>query len=326
MTEYSAYDVRQILARFVTKGNQAAFDKDEFTFNMFKYFFGFQVNQGKAILKWATPSSHRKVVGSTRTGEVIWYVTADGGFYGLNASTGDRVHSTSPVGEAILGATFDVTSLAPNQQDALTTIANDPDTRFPLAKRFSIDALAVVGGAGVGRLLRMITSKESSKELRTKAANDLIAHPDEKGLPLYLDLLKRPWDYLAGTRPRAVTVMAQVIGKLKAKEAVEHLIRVLQHPLSSNKELLACTNALLAIGDKRAVRPFREFLLAYHADPEFAQDIHPLHKMAEGVFKLGGPQERQVLTFVAEDGKTLPRLRQYVIRMLKETRKGSASK
>ena len=86
------------------------------------------------------------------------------------------------------------------------------------------------------------------------------------------------------------------------------------------KDLLAIADASLEIGDKKAIRPFREFLLAYRADPEFSKDIHPLQKMAEGLFKLGGPRERQVLIFVAEDEKTLPRLKEYVVRMLKKTR------
>jgi len=233
------------------------------------------------------------------------------------------------------GVTLDLGSMKPEAGaevespmpllDALTAIANDPDSRFPLAKRLAIDALAVVGGAGVGRLIKMLTDPESSPELREKAAKDLVARPDPKGVPLYLSLLQQPYDYIKGTRPQAVEVMAEVLGLLKSAEAVPILLQLMVHPQTSIKELVAITDALLAIGDKSIIRPFREFLLAYRADPAFAQDIHALQKMAKALFQLGGPAERQVLTFLAEDSRTLPRLQEYILRLFDENRKNAAS-
>jgi HEAT repeat protein len=167
----------------------------------------------------------------------------------------------------------------------------------------------------------MLTNPESSAELREKAARDLIARPDPNGVPLYLSLLQQPFDYIKNTRPMAVEVMATVLGSLKTKEAVPTMLQLLAHPATSQKELVALTEALLAIGDKGIIRPFREFLLAYRADPAFAQDIHALQKMAEALFRLGGPAERQVLVFLTEDERTLPRLREYILRMFTESRK-----
>ncbi|MBU1238416.1 PQQ-binding-like beta-propeller repeat protein [Myxococcota bacterium] len=331
MTNYSAYDVRLIHGELTDTDSIATFENKEFVFNMFKYFFGFQItDKGKALLKWAVSSDLGGVVAVKHEQGVIYYVSSEGAIHGLNRSTGEMVFSTPAIGESIKGATFDIRGFKPASNvtptkksllDSLTDIANDTDTRFPLAKRFAIDALAVVGGAGVSRLIKLITSAQSSPELKEKAEHDLVAHPDPKGLPLYLDLLKRSYDYIQGSRPLAVDVMAKVCAKLKAKESVPILIGLLRHAQTTKKELIAITDALLAIGDKRAIRAFREFLLAYRADPEFAREIHALQKMAEGLFALGGPRERQVLTFLAEDHRTLPRLREYVVRMLRETRK-----
>ena len=332
--DYSAYEVRSLLASWIRgKDGKSALHENRFVIHMFKYFLGFSVNQkSQATLQWAVMHPYTdELVGSTIQKDHVFYAKADGSLECLLTATGERVWRTEPLGLRVRGATFDVGGLTPPGSseveapvpllDALTAIANDPDTRYPLAKRLAIDALAVVGGAGVGRLIRMLTNPESSAELRDKASRDLIARPDPNGVPLYLGLLQQPFDFIKGTRPQAVEVMATVLGSLKTKEAVPTMLQLLAHPATTQKELVALTDALLAIGDKAIIRPFREFLLAYRADPDFAQDIHALQKMSEALFRLGGPAERQVLVFLTEDERTLPRLREYILRMFEESRK-----
>ncbi len=332
-TDYSAYDVRALLASWIRGKAGAALYENRFVIHMFKYFLGFSVNEkSQATLQWAVMHPYTdELIGSVAQKDHVFYAKADGSIECLRIATGERVWRTEPLGIRMRGVTFDVAGMVPPSAaeveapapllDALTAIANDPDARYPLAKRLAIDALAVVGGAGVGRLIKMLTNPESSPELREKAARDLIARPDPNGVPLYLSLLQQPFDFIKGTRPQAVEVMATVLGSLKTKEAVPTMLQLLAHPGTSNKELLALTEALLVIGDKGIIRPFREFLLAYRADPAFAQDIHALQKMAEALFKLGGPAERQVLVFLTEDERTLPRLREYILRMFADSRK-----
>lgn len=334
--DYSAYDVRSLLASWMAGAKGPAVRGSRFVIHMFKYFLGFSVSEDrKATLQWAVMHPFNEdLIGSVAVGEHVFYAKANGSLECLRVATGERIWRTQSLDAAMRGVTFDLGVMAPPSSadvqsplpllDALTAIANDPDSRFPLAKRLAIDALAVVGGAGVGRLIKMLTNPESSPELREKAAKDLVARPDPQGVPLYLSLLQQPYDYIQGTRPQAVEVMAEVLGLLKTREAVPVLLQLLVHPQTSVRELLAITNALLAIGDKSIIRPFREFLLAYRADPAFSQDIHPLQKMAEALFKMGGPAERQVLVFLAEDGRTLPRLQEYILRLFDESRKNAA--
>ncbi len=332
--DYSAYEVRSLLASWTRgKGGRAALQDGRFVIHMFKYFLGFSVDEkSQATLQWAVMHPYTdELIGSTAQKEYVFYAKADGSLEALRLATGERVWRTEPLGIRMRGATFDVAGLVPPTAaeveapipllDALTAIANDPDSRYPLAKRLAIDALAVVGGAGVGRLIKMLTNPQSSPELREKASRDLIARPDPNGVPLYLSLLQQPFDFIKGTRPQAVEVMATVLGALKTKEAVPTMLQLLAHPDTTQKELVALTEALLAIGDKAIIRPFREFLLAYRADPAFAQDIHALQKMAEALFQIGGPAERQVLVFLTEDARTLPRLQEYITRMFEESRK-----
>jgi hypothetical protein len=260
---------------------------------------------------------------------MVFYLTAKGKLVGLELETGRRLFEAPGLNKELRGATFDLGQFKPKNiqvsqtaslLDSLTEIANDRDTRFAFAKKFAIASLAVVGGKGVSRLLKIITSEKSSPLLKQRAKEDLISHHDPKGLPLYLDLLEKPYDYILKSKPQAVKVMAKVLAKIESKEAVPVLIKLLKHHQTSKNELLEISKALLEIGDKKCIRPFREFILAYRADPEFKRDIHALQKMAEGLFKLGGPRERQVLIFLARDSKTLPRLKEYVVRMLKKTR------
>lgn len=335
--DYSAYDVRSLLANWGTNTKGPVPQGDHFVIHMFKYFLGFSVTQDqKAVLQWAIMHPFGDdIVGSTIVGEHVFYAKANGSLECLRVATGERIWRTQPLGIPMRGVTFDLGAMNPTISanvetplpllDALTSIANDPDSRFPLAKRMAIDALAVVGGAGVGRLIKMLTDPQSSPELREKAAKDLISRPDPKGIPLYLSLLQQPYDYIKGTRPQAVEVMAEVLGQLKSKEAVPVLLQLLTHPHTTVKELVAITNALLSIGDTSIIRPFREFLLTYRADPAFAQDIHALQKMAQALFQFGGPAERQVLVFLAEDNRTLPRLQEYILRILDENRQNTSS-
>ncbi|MBU1410499.1 PQQ-binding-like beta-propeller repeat protein [Myxococcota bacterium] len=337
-TDYSAYEVRSLLATWIRGKAGAALYENRFVIHMFKYFLGFSVNEkSQATLQWAVMHPYtEELIGSKAQKDYVFYAKADGSIECLRVATGERVWRSEPLGMRMRGVTFDIAGMTPPSTseveapapllDALTAIANDPDSRYPLAKRLAIDALAVVGGAGVGRLIKMLTNPESSAELREKAARDLIARPDPNGVPLYLSLLQQPFDFIKSTRPLAVEVMATVLGSLKTKEAVPTMLQLLAHPATSQKELVALTEALLAIGDKGIIRPFREFLLAYRADPAFAQDIHALQKMAEALFKLGGPAERQVLVFLTEDERTLPRLREYILRMFTESRKPQPAK
>ena len=332
-TDYSAYDVRALQATWIKGKGGAVLHDNRFVIHMFKYFLGFSVNEkSQATLQWAIMHPYTdELIGSVAQKDHVFYAKADGSLECLRIATGERVWRTEPLGMRMRGVTFDVVGMTPPSSaeveapvpllDALTAIANDPDSRYPLAKRLAIDALAVVGGAGVGRLIKMLTNPESSPELREKAARDLIARPDPNGVPLYLSLLQQPFDYIKNTRPQAVDVMATVLGSLKTKEAVPTMLQLLAHPGTSQKELVALTDALLVIGDRSIIRPFREFLLAYRADPTFAQDIHALQKMAEALFKIGGPAERQVLVFLTEDERTLPRLREYILRMFSDSRK-----
>ncbi len=332
-TDYSAYDVRSIHGTWMASDRLSTLYQKRFVLQMFKYLLGFHVNEkDEAVLQWAVMHDHsEELLGALARKDFLFYAKTDGSLESIRMETGERVWRTEPIGGRFRGITFDLGNMDPPSTalgeaplpllDALTAIANDPDARFPLAKRFAIDALAVVGGAGVGRLIRMLTNPASSPELREKASQDLIARPDPNGVPLYLSLLQQPFDYIKNTRPQAVEVMARVLGNLKTKEAVPTLLQLLGHPGTTERELLVITEALLEIGDPQIIRPFREFLLAYRADPAFAQDVHTLQKMAEALFKLGGPAERQVLVFLTEDDRTLPRLREFIVRLFEESRK-----
>ncbi|MGM0597620.1 MAG: PQQ-binding-like beta-propeller repeat protein [Myxococcota bacterium] len=331
MSDYSAFDVRMLHGRFELKNGMPRYRKDLFVFNLFKYFFGFKINdKGKARLKWAVSSDFgTNVIATSCKNNMVFYLTAKGKLVGLEMETGRKLFEAPSLNKELRGASFDFGQFKPKNiqvsqpaslLDSLTKIANDRDTRFAFAKKFAIASLAVVGGKGVSRLLKIITSDKSSPLLKKKAKEDLVSHHDPKGIPLYLALLEKPYDYILKSKPEAVKVMAKVLAKIKSKEAVPVLLRLLKHHQTSKDELLEIAKALLEIGDKRCIRPFREFILAYRADPEFKRDIHALQKMAEGLFKFGGPRERQVLIFLASDSKTLPRLKEYVVRMLKKTR------
>ncbi len=316
-SDYSAYDVRRILFHPARP--------DSFVYSLFRYAFGFA---GNGRLKWAVQIPADNVRGAWSGRDYLYFAGSAGEIFAFSYD-GTLLYKTDGIGTQIRGATFDLASFTPPTNlkkapqpllDILTQISNDRDLRFRLAKQYAIAALSTVGGAGVSRLLKIITDPDSSRELRDKAIKDLLASPDPKAVDQYISLIKVPYDYLSDQHPKAVEVIAQVLGKLKSREGVPALVALLKHHSTTHRQLSYIVDALLAIGDKRMIRPFREFLLAYRTDPEFAKDVYPLQHMAEGLFRFGGPRERQVLIFLAEDDRTLPRLREFIQRMLNKKR------
>ena len=164
----------------------------------------------------------------------------------------------------------------------------------------------------------------------------IVERHDKAALPLYLKTLDRTYSFVDGKEAAAVGVMARAVGDLKAKEATKSLLAHLRDNETPLEAVVEVVKALSAIGDKRAVKAFRDYLLTYRCDPRFAEPRAQsvLNHVAEALLRLGNEDERQLLVFVQNDVHSIAPLRAYIAKALREferrqapdaLRKGQAS-
>jgi hypothetical protein len=226
----------------------------------------------------------------------------------------------------VVGASFDVEGFAPagrakgtaDLRRTLTEVIWDPDRRFGSVKLFCVEQLAQLSGGSVAADLVKIVSQEGIDPAVYQRAGDMIvSRHDKSAIPLYLKTLEAHHSFVEGTQAKAVDILARALGDLKAPEALRPLLLHLadhETPLPAVAEIV---KALTAIGDPAVVEPFRDFLLTYRCDPEFNKSPTALQLVAEALLKLGGENERQLLSFVENDANTLAALRNYLGEALK---------
>ncbi len=321
MVAYTAIDRNRLLWRWSKTGT--GFANDMATLQYYRYFFGFQASTG--LLKWAYMHEATQVISTAHLGERIIYISREGRIVMLDAQNGDRVWELK-TGIRTHGATFDAFSFSPANKgfaknppllQVLKEVIAEPDLQFQDAKIFAVTQLVKVPGAGISKiLLRLVNAPKTPVSVRRVAGDVLVQRATKASLPTFLAALKERYDFLKGTAPKGVGIVAKALAQIGSRRAVPALLAHLQEPLTPFSALEEIVLALIKIGDKRIVWPFSQFLLTYRADPSFGPQINILTKIAKSLIKMGGRSERQMLTFVAEDHHTLPQLRQYLRREL----------
>lgn len=321
MVAYTAIDRNRMLWRFAKEGT--GFQDDTSVLQFYRYFFGFQASSG--VLKWAYMHPATEVISSCHTGGHVVFVSRDGKFVLLDAKTGGRVHEVES-GIRTHGATFDIDGFVPpagaaakpaDLVETLKEIIREPDLQFQDAKVFAVSQLVKVQGAEISKiLLDIINGTSTPVSVRRAAGQVLVERASEESLGIFLAALDIRYDFLKGTRPNGVGIVARALAKIGSTKAVPQLLAQLNEPNTPYSALEDIVKALVTLNDKRMVWPFSQFLLTYRAEPAFAAHINVLIGIARALIKSGGKPERQLLTFVAEDHHTLPQLRQFLVREL----------
>jgi outer membrane protein assembly factor BamB len=330
---YSAYDRNRLLWRAHADGDALRFDGDRVVVHSYRYFFGFDARSG--ALAWAYNHPRVDVIGSAHLGPVIGFAASVGGLGALDPNTG-RLRYRADVRGQLIGATFDAGGWAPAESHGeppataavLAGIANDRDARFGDVKRFAIFALAGLEGPGVtSELVALIHGERTPAALHEAAVEALLARRDPAALAVLVESLEVRYDHLAGTRPRAVGVLARAIAALEGGQldpaqrgrAVEALIAHLRAPETAPADLEGVIAALGAVGAGAEVAPLRVFLLLYRADPSFSSQVGAVGSAVDVLLARGGPAERELVSFVAEDARSSPAVREYASRALLQT-------
>lgn len=324
--DYSAVDRNRILWRVATDGGRARFAHDLVVVHNFRFFFGLDATSGK--LRWAYNHPRTDVAASELVGGALFYVSTDGELGALDVDGSRRWQASlgrDAAGATVRGATFDAEGFSPAGGIAagkplatsLADILWDPDKRFVDVKVYAIDELARLPGRDVtGELLRALESTELPPLVAQKATDALVARHDPETVQLYIQALRTRSDYVEDRHAPRLDVLARAVATTKAKEVVPALIAHLRLPDTDPSAVRDIADAALATGAREAIEPFQDYLMLYRADAAFLRSPASLLAAAEVLMKLGGPSERALLLFVADEPRTIDPLRSYLQRTL----------
>jgi outer membrane protein assembly factor BamB len=327
--EYSAIDRNRILWRVSVDGDRPQF-RDGLAFvHDYRFFFAFDAGSG--ALRWAYGAPNSDAVASADTGRAIMFATADGEIGGLDPITGARLYEAHLPGEIVRGATFDAEGFAPtgaaasqppDMLTALSSIIADPDQRFPALKLFAIEELGRQPGREVTAKLIEILKKEGVAPLAyQKAGEMLVARRDAGSLDLITAALRAHGDYAERRPAPPVEILARAVGALGplGRAVAPDLAAHLRLPETSPAAAAEIARVLVEIGAQESSPALRDFLTLYRADTNYERDPTALVAAAEALLKLGGPTDRALLWFLAEEPHTATGLRTHLVRALGET-------
>jgi outer membrane protein assembly factor BamB len=333
---YSAYDRNRILWRASAAGDALQFRDDRVVVHNFRFFFGFDAKTG--ALAWAYNHPRYDAVASDHLGAAIGFVSQDE-IGALDPGSGAKVSSMKlSVPGSVRGATFDADGWAPkgggeavDTAKALVSIARDRDARFLDVKLFALAALGnMTGGDVAADLLALVQDGKTPPKVYDKAVQVLVARKDVAGLPAMVKALAVEHNYITGTAPKGVGVVAQAVaamGDLSKNDKVdastrgalvEGLVAHLFDPQTPAPELTPIVKALGASRLPGSLSPLRRFLLTYRADPTFSTQVAAVGATIDALLNSGGVAERELVAFVAEDTRTQAGVAEYAAQALRQ--------
>lgn len=317
---YSAFDRKRVLWRAAPGGDGAMkFTDDIVGVHFFRFVFGLGPDGG---LRWAYSQPRVELVASEHAGSVLVGVAADGAVVALDPTTGAVRASEQITAKApLIGATFDCDGWSPTGAgeppttlQALVAIARDRDARFEGVKQYAVASLAKLEGPDVTRdLLAIIQDPRTPAKLSETVVGLVIGRKDPAGLPALLAALAPQRDYIEGTGPIAVSVVARAIAALgdrdlpadQRAQAVAALTAQLDDPATPAGDRLELVRAMIAIG-KGGERPrLRRELVTYRADPDTGVDADLVSTLCTAL-AAGEQQDRETLRLIAEDPRSVP--------------------
>lgn len=333
---YSAIDRNRLLWRLAGTDAHASFAQGLVVVHNFRFMFGMDA---QGALRWVYTHPREDMIGSAHAGRSIVFATADGAVGALDPRDGRRLALTKVPfpgsGPAIVrGASFDVEGYAPapgspgamnttmTLAEALTGVILDPDKRFLDVKVFALTELLAQPGAEVTADLMKILERSDQLVISERATEALVKRQDASALDLFVAAVRHHPDYADDVAPPRLDVLARALGGLKAQKAVPDLIDHLRLPDTDPSVVRDIATVAITTGARDSVEAFRDYLLQYRADPAFINEPGPLLAAAEVLLRLGGPSDRELLLFVAEDPRSLSALRTSVRRALTETSGG----
>jgi len=332
-TNYTAYDRNRVLWRGQAAGDKLAFSNSQVVVHTYRFLFAFGSTDSK--LKWAYSNPREDVISSVHSGKVIGFASMDGVVRALDPASGKKVYEAKVKGQ-IVGATFDVEGWNPRESiakqmstvDALVSISRDRDRRFADVKKFAISALADLPGGDASKdLLAIVQNPRTPPKIYEKAVEALIKRKEPGGLKYLVRALEVKYDFIKGTKPTAIGVVARAIYAMRDKKldkkmahrAGTALLGHIHSPQTEISDLVGVIKALGVVGVGRELGPLRGLLLSYRGNPEFSKQTATMSATVDVLLANGGPLERETVAYVSEDAHTQPAIAAYAKQALRQT-------
>ena len=151
---------------------------------------------------------------------------------------------------------------------------------------------------------------------RRNADDALATRRDAGSSELFVEALKVHADYADDTRPTSIAAIARATIATKSREVALALAEHLRRPETDTDTLALISQAIAASGAVEALPLLRDFVCMYRGEPTYDGDPTALIAAANALLELGGPAERELLLFIAEEPRTVEPLRRHLRRAL----------
>ncbi len=301
-------------------GEAIALADDVVYYVYFRYVFAFSAD---GTARWVRILDE-DVIGAEPSPAGLFTVGEKGALRLLDETTGNDRWSAS-LGAEVASATLDVAGFAPTGEPgaardlktSLTEVALDGDNRLVPARAFALQMLAADPDPAVTReLLDMYAQRGMPSSLREAIGTALRAR--RTGTEFLVGALQRHYDFLEGTEAPPLQVIVPSLVAAAERRSVDALVAQLMDHETPAAVLPTVVQAIVQLGDAGVVPALRAFLVLYHADSAFlappdaactpatpnACAMQALGLAADGIFKLGGNEGREMLTRLAAEGRT----------------------
>ncbi|UJR80541.1 PQQ-binding-like beta-propeller repeat protein [Sandaracinus amylolyticus] len=288
---------------------------DTVYFVYYRYAFAYDL---EGNMRWAR-ILEQDVIGAQATADGLFVVGEQGRMRVLDRASGlDRWTGGSEL--QLASVALDVTGFAPGAapegeapalRASLSAIAVDPDNRLVPARAYAIQQLAAMEDPEITRdLLDLYAQQSMPGALRQAIGNSLRAR--RTGSEHLVEALARRYDFLDDTQAPPLEVIVPSLLEMRATQAVPGLVQQMNDHETPAAVLPTVVRAVVELGDASVVPALRQFLVLYHADTTFAEHSQALAAAAEGVFRHGGPEGREMLTALAAEPRTVGALRESI--------------
>jgi hypothetical protein len=292
----------------------------------YRFLYAFDQHSGE--LKWVYRNKmdveHVQVVPGAlylvdKRGSIVMLETEQGRVVNTIETGQNLITGVLDVGRHVVAFTPPETPPGPLRQDLINLIL-DNDNRLVPIRKYTLRFLTAIPDPEVTKdLLDVYITKGIPQEMKDVAREMLLTRTS--GAAYLVDSMKYHYNYLDETIPPPMGVVAQALVKMDAREGVPGLLQHLMDHETSTEDLREIAFALKQLGDASIIPTLKEFLIRYHADSAFAEQLDTLVILVSTIHDLGDQADRDFLTEMMNDPLTLASLAQRIDGVFKDHEK-----
>jgi len=289
------------------EGEEIGILGDSYYFVYYRYVFGMNAD---GSLRWARILEQDVIGAQVIEGGLLTVgeqgqMRVLGRTNGQDAWTGGSAMQLSSVALDAAGFTASPTDAAPRPlREVLNEVALDPDNRLVAARAYAVRLLAALPESEITRdLLDLYQQRSMPRALRDAIATTLRTRTS--GSEHLVNALSRRYDFIEGTEGPPLELIVPSLIDMRATQAVPGLVQQMNDHETSPAALVLVVRAVAELGDASVLPALQRFLVLYRADSSFAEHGEALSWAAQGIFRLGGPEGRQLLSALAADTRTV---------------------